>query len=185
MSIGKFCFLFLFSTEFIVIVGPCISESKPFVIVQNSIPFDANKVLLCYTVSIHVIGCIVRDCERDTGANSSVNEEPWPPATLIIHPIIVCTCIRFTPVLPKHIFPWIVVIFKILHDRIHVHCNIHLHCIVQSGFAELHGPTTMMTKSFKKTNKKKVQNLPILIPIPISQNYFYIYQPKHVFFFNS
>ena len=27
-----------------------------------------------------------------------------------------------------------------------------------------------------------MQNLPILILIPISQNQFYIYQPKHVFF---
>jgi len=34
-----------------------------------------------------------------------------------------------------------------------------------------------------KSIKKKAQNFPILILIPISQNQIYIYQPKHVFFF--
>jgi hypothetical protein len=43
MSIGKFCTFFL--TDFVVIMGPCVSESKPFAIVQNGIPFDANNVI--------------------------------------------------------------------------------------------------------------------------------------------
>jgi hypothetical protein len=51
--------------------------------------------------------------------------------------------------------------------------------IVQSGLAKAHGP--MMTTTTKSV--KKVQNFPILILIPVSQNQFYIYQPKHVFFF--
>jgi hypothetical protein len=50
--------LHFFLTDFVVVMGPCISESEPFVIVQNGIPFDANKVSLCNTVSIHVIGVL-------------------------------------------------------------------------------------------------------------------------------
>ena len=36
-----------------VVVGPCIGESGPFAIMQNSVPFDTNKVSLCCTGSIH------------------------------------------------------------------------------------------------------------------------------------
>ena len=45
----------------IVVMGLCISESEPFTLVQNSIPFDANKVSLCYTGCIHVIGLDLTD----------------------------------------------------------------------------------------------------------------------------
>jgi hypothetical protein len=51
--------LHFFLTDLVVVVvGPCISGSEPFAIVQNSILFDANKVSLCYTVSIHVTGVL-------------------------------------------------------------------------------------------------------------------------------
>jgi hypothetical protein len=33
-----------------------------------------------------------------------------------------------------------------------------------------------------QVHQKKVQNIPILILIPVSQKQFYIYQPKHDFF---
>ena len=151
-----------------IIMGPCVSESEPFAVVQNDIPFDTNKVSLCYTGCIHVIGILwdIYKCKIICKWGAKCYQPRtrlrvrWPAVhyvvifqNKILNDLVAWGLARLSEITTWHC---------VISDTV---CSLHknLHCPIRFG-------RSARTHDDNKVCQKKVQNFPTLVLIPIFQN---------------